>query len=805
MKIRFIILFIVLLILWPAWSDGAIIKRRIFSNFQPKQLTLGEHTQNTPTVHGGYATWLDSRLHDDEGKIMPMVYMKDLSRNEERPCMGFTNARKSGSRVQYRQKVAWSEVSDRLRPYNYDIRMYDYKKNETITVTKDKGRQDNPQLSSDFIIWKDWRHQQQFTNDPWDFAVYGMSVEGGDEFLIKSAEMQGTAELFGGYVVMATKSDRGDFDISLFVCSNKKLIPINNSPGDQYNPKIVGDVVVWLDTRNYPQIGEIMPTDIYGYNIITKKDVYISAKSSREYGLTVGGDRYVIWFEDSGNGFGGTLKSLIKGYDVVTGKQFNVTPNTGIYRNIVVDGHYVVWEDYSDDEQFGVDIRVFDILTSRTYCVVKGFGDQRNPKIYSDFVVWEDHNDNEEITVWGTSLANPSISESENYWGIWAKPTWQMFRGCSRHLGKLSIEPKPLKNYPIREQWKLDLGDAIYSSSCISSRGFAYVGCDDSSLYKISIMDGSIIWKFKASGRIRSSPALYSNRVFFGDQSGRFYCIDQENGNTIWQYQTPGSIEGSPTVFQSDVDHYGCVVFASNDKKLYAFNAISSTAIMRWSIELEGWSYSTPTVDYNSLIKTSDCETTGLVIYVGVSSNRLLCIQASNGLILSEYKTEASIESTPTCMNSLVMVGTKNGTYYCLDFTAYGIRPFQVYKKNTSHQIYSSPCFDPKRCRMYIEGEQGAIVAINDDQIWSTKVDENIKSSPALVSGKTSSYLFVGSESGFLVMIDTENGKVLWKEDLTGSIASSPALYNSGHLTVIVGTTDHKLYCYGQRPQQDDK
>ncbi len=81
--------------------------------------------------------------------------------------------------------------------------------------------------------------------------------------------------------------------------------------------------------------------------------------------------------------------------------------------------------------------------------------------------------------------------------------------------------------------------------------------------------------------------------------------------------QTAGPIEGSPTTFQNDVDHYGCVVFSSGDRKLYMYNAIADVPIIKWSIDLGGWSYSTCAVDYNALVRTSDAELVQKVIYTG--------------------------------------------------------------------------------------------------------------------------------------------------------------------------------------------
>ncbi len=791
----------------PTPSKAGIIKRKFYSNFDPKVIVAHEHAQNAPLFHGGYLSWLDTRLHDDVGKIMPLVYMKDISHPEEKPCAQTYSAKKSGARAQWRNKVVWAENNDRLRPDNLDIRFFDFKKGTGDFICKDKSRQDNPQISADYIIWRDWRDTQKGSTDPWDFSVYGVPAEGGDEFLIKPHDMVGTAELFGEYVAMGYKGEKGDWDVGLFVCSNKKLLPICEASGDQLSPKIVGDVVVWLDSRNSPLTGESRSTDILGYSLSTKNTITISTRLVREYSLAVGGDRFIIWLEDSDKTPLGAQRPVIRGYDIVTGRSFDVTQAPGPYKNICVDAHYVVYEDYTDIDVFGCDIKVFDIFTGKTYWVVKGYGDQRNPRIYGDFVVWENWGEDgsEDADIWGTSVANPSEPQQSDGWGFDCRKTWQMHRSDPRHFAKAVIDNiRPLQTFPMRKQWQLELGDAIYSSSCVSKKGYAYVGCDDSYLYCVSVADGAINWRFKATGKVRSSPALYGDRVFFGDQNGRFFCIDGATGTEIWQVQTAGPIEGSPTTFQNDVDHYGSVVFGSGDRRLYMYNAIANTPILKWSIDLGGWSYSTCAIDYNPLVRTSDSEPVSKVIYIGVSNNRLLCISASTGQLVAEYKTDAPIESSPCCMGSTVFCGSKNGHLYGLDFSLWGSVPYVFMKEVSGSLTQTSPAYDPAGAMLFYEGKAGALFCARDAVLWRLQIDQSIRSSPALVCSKDNMFVFIGSDSGQFVMADAKKGTVIWKEQLSGSAFSSPTIVNTGYLSVVIGTTDHKLTCFGQRPKIDD-
>lgn len=783
--------------------DAGMVRREIFSNFNAKILVNYDHIQNAPIYHGGYLSWMDTRLNDNEGKIMPRIYMKDIAKGEEKATPSY--AKKSGSRTQYRNRIAWAENSDRLkRPDNFDVKVFDFKKGTTDTICKDKSRQDNPQISENFIIWRDWRDSAQ-GGGVWDFAVYGIGADLKEEFLVKPNSVLGTAELFDNYIALSTKSARGDFDVSIFNCVLRKNIPICTELGDQICPKIAGDVVLWMDNKNSTTQGDNKKTDIFGYSLQNKQNITISSKVVRQYGLTTDGVRYAVWFEDSEGTIKGALKPIIRGYDTFSGKIFTVNDVPGIYANPVVDGHYVIYED-SSDEAFGVDLKAYDIASGKTWCLAKGFGDQRNPKIYSDYVVWEDifNPEAEQVSIWGASLAELNESKKEPFWGYDVRQIWNTFRGDTRNSGKTRTSLKPFDKYPMTLQWQVDFKDPIFSSVCFSKKGNAFVGCDDGYMYKISAVDGSILWRFKAMSKIRSSPVLYRDRLFFGDQSGAFYCINAETGIQIWQIQTSGAIEGSPLAFTSDVDHYGCVVFASGDKKLYMYSALANTPVLRWSLELGGWSYSKPCVDYNWLIRTCDNEPVQKVIYIGASNNRLICIQASTGMILSEFAVESSIESSPSCVGTKVIFGSKDGNFYGIDFNLFAFRPYVFFKQSTNHILVSSPIFDPGQDRFYFEGKAGALFSFKNDTEWAIQLDTSMRSSPALVDDGDRSVIVAGSDSGILNLIDKKTGKSIWNAKLTGAVSASPSIYNTGFFCVIVGTTDSRLHCFGQRPKMED-
>jgi hypothetical protein len=95
-----------------------------------------------------------------------------------------------------------------------------------------------------------------------------------------------------------------------------------------------------------------------------------------------------------------------------------------------------------------------------------------------------------------------------------------------------------------------------------------FVGSDDEYLYAINVTDGSLIWRYKTNGTIRSSPAVAEAQgrvlILVGSEDGRVYTLSK-NGGLYWSYQTGGAVDSSPAIVN------GTVFVGSNDGNVYAF------------------------------------------------------------------------------------------------------------------------------------------------------------------------------------------------------------------------------------------
>ncbi len=798
-------------VLIPSNSAEAVnITDYYYSDFKPVKIVENDHIQNMPSIHGNYISWLDSRLNDKAGRIFPRNYMMDIRTREERVANSF--ARKSGAMTQYRNKIVWAENTDRLRENNFDIKCYDFKSDEISTVCSNKTMQSNPQISDDYIIWNDMRDSDVGSDDPSQFAIYGIPTEGGDEFLIKDHETPGIAELFGDYIILSKENeDRGDYDVYLLIPSSSKSIPICTAKGDQFNPAIINDnFVVWEDTRNAPEFGFDRPGDIYGYSINNHKEIFISIDKARDYGLVVGEERYCLWFRESGDSIGG-LANTIHGYDTFAQKEFTICDKPSDNRKAVVGEDWIVWEVHTHTE-FGSDLMAYHIESDKIYTLCKSYGDQMNPSIYRNRVVWENHSNSntEEVSIWYADLDILASNKSLNQqWGFSHRPIWSQCRADDTNSGMGFAEIRDLDRFKMNQQWKTKLNGSITSSACFDRSCFAYLGTSqgkDGYFYKISAYTGEIIWEKAVEGGVRSSPAIYNNRAFFGTSSGKFYCLETDYGQEVWSIQLDDAIDTSPTIFISEVDHYPMVIFSSNNKSLYMYSVRGNKPNKQWEIMLDGWVKGTVAIDYNRFFRVSRREPVKKYIYAGLSSNRIVCIDPATAQIVASFPTDSSIKTPPIAIGPTCIGTSGEGTLYCFDFCGLGRSPELHIEEKTYHRSMSSPVYDRINQILCFESSSDSISFINGNKKWTTTISKTLSASPSLsISTRNDgSYMIISSFDGSLFIFNTVNGEILWNKSLEARVTSSPSILDTGFVSIIIGSNDSYLYCWGQRPIYSD-
>jgi len=261
-------------------------------------------------------------------------------------------------------------------------------------ITTESHNQHLPAIYENVVVWEDWRNKNA--------DIYGCDLSTGEEFQITSELYdQEDPALYGNIVIWIDIDEIGGYNLQ-----NKEMFSIDISTDWPENPAIYGDTIIWEEISD--NLG------IYGYNLITDEEFYVSGQSSLDLHLIrnpydaqnpVIFKDIIIWI-DKRHG-----RNTLCGYNSETDEEFKIFP-WGTYflfsisqHTPAISGDVVIWTESNGDAIYGYNLSThekFPIALSQiseckkeTKWKVAG---STAPAIYGDMVVWVDcRNGNEDI------------------------------------------------------------------------------------------------------------------------------------------------------------------------------------------------------------------------------------------------------------------------------------------------------------------------------------------------------------------------------------------------------------------------
>jgi outer membrane protein assembly factor BamB len=94
-------------------------------------------------------------------------------------------------------------------------------------------------------------------------------------------------------------------------------------------------------------------------------------------------------------------------------------------------------------------------------------------------------------------------------------------------------------------------------------------------LYAIDHKSGREHWHFKTNQKIRSTPVVDNDNVYFGSWDGNVYAINVKSGEKVWQFDCGGIVQSSPAIGA------GNIFVGSRSAKVFALDA--QTGEQKWS------------------------------------------------------------------------------------------------------------------------------------------------------------------------------------------------------------------------------
>lgn len=138
------------------------------------------------------------------------------------------------------------------------------------------------------------------------------------------------------------------------------------------------------------------------------------------------------------------------------------------------------------------------------------------------------------------------------------------------------------------------------------------------------------------------------------------------------------------------------------------------------------------------------------------------------------YDADGIFKSAPVVCDNRIVVGSTNGTLYCLN-----MQGDSIWGIKTGNAIEAPALIDEGV--VYFGNLSGMLYALEletGNKIWEYKTDNQIMGAPTLFKTKTNSILAVGSYDYFLHGVDAKSGKGIWKYESDNFLNSAPALYN---------------------------
>jgi len=267
----------------------------------------------------------------------------------------------------YENILVWQEKNG----VYWDIMGYDFVNGNEFTICDAANDQKYPKISGNYVVWEDYR------NDASHSDIYGYDLTTNTEFAICTAELtQESPGVSGNLVAWSDQRNGGSgfFDIYVYNLTTSTEASVYSSSNVIFKTCIDGDKIAWEE-----QVSGDFVIKVYD---ISEDHVYtFTGSGGDQTEPDISGD-VVVWNDR-------TYNDKIKGYDFSTSTNLDICADVNDHARFpCIDGNLVAWHDYRNDTI--ADIFGYDLATSTEFAIVEDPSSQGNPSISRSVVVWED-------------------------------------------------------------------------------------------------------------------------------------------------------------------------------------------------------------------------------------------------------------------------------------------------------------------------------------------------------------------------------------------------------------------------------
>lgn len=296
-----------------------------------------------------------------------------------------------------------------------------------------------------------------------------------------------------------------------------------------------------------------------------------------------------------------------------------------------------------------------------------------------------------------------------------------------------------------------------------------------------------VIWRFGARNLVEFPPVIAYERLYFANNSGRFYAVNVNTGKRAWKFDSGRCVAASPAVndhvvFMTFLNRPPCNRGAKLEGltgEVIAFSA--GFGKIRWRKRI-GPSESSPLVANGR-------------VYLGDWTGRVYALDEKTGKTVWTYRTRNRVKSGVTLSGNRLYVGSYDHHVYALNARTGKL----IWRTEAQERLFGRATFysTPAAAygRVYVGGTDGKVYsfgAASGKIRWTHSTGGFVYSSPA-VWNRT---VYAGSYSGRFYALDAATGDVKWRFNANGRISGSPTVMNG---VVYFATLKERTYALDAR------
>ncbi|MBP5589316.1 MAG: PQQ-binding-like beta-propeller repeat protein [Bacteroidales bacterium] len=349
---------------------------------------------------------------------------------------------------------------------------------------------------------------------------------------------------------------------------------------------------------------------------------------------------------------------------------------------------------------------------------------------------------------------------------------WTLFRGNASLSGYTNIS---LPHKPVL-LWSYNTDSRTVSSPVVKS-GVTY-WCDRNGMvYGVNI-DGEKVFEFDFDTSIEATPMIDDSVLYVGTMRGRMNALSLNRADTLWSFGTDGQISASPNMFQSKGEK--SVIFGSYDYFLYTLNNKNGSLKQKYE---SNYYLNGAVALWNNYALFGGCDA-----WVRI-------IDCNTGMVSDSLELQSYVPASPAIDGNFAYLGDYSGVIYEFELGDGKILNKRdiMLSEDEDASFSSVPAISSKM--LYVLSSDRylyAIDRIDGNVVWKYLMKGNTgESSPTICDDK----IIACTKTGIVVILDAEDGSLLWEYDTGEQIVASPAIIRD-HFLIL--TSKGTLMCFGE-------